>query len=149
MSFGSSGSSGSSQSGNQAFDFLKSAYGSQISNGTGASNALAGLLGTGGDPAASQGAFQNYLNSAGYKFQLGEGQNAITSSNAANGLLNSGSALKRLASYGQGLASNYLQQYMAQLQAQSQQGLGAGGLVGSAGQYSNSDQSSRSFNFGF
>jgi hypothetical protein len=145
MSFG--GGKSKSSSSNKAFDFLKGAYGGQINTGVGASNALAGLLGVGGDPAASQGAFQNYLNSAGYKFQLGEGQNAIASSNAASGLLNSGSALKRLTSYGQGLASNYLQQYMAQLGGLSQQGLGAGSLIGQAGQTSNS--SSKQFNFGF
>lgn len=155
MSLGasSSDSKSTSESGNKAFDFLQSTYGGQAQSGVGASNALSAMLGIGGTPGAQQaqqGAFQNYLNSSGYKFNLAQGQNAITSSNAASGLLNSGSALKGLAKYGQGLASNYLQQYMAQLQAQSQQGLGAGSLIGNAGQYSlgNSKSSSNSFNIG-
>lgn len=148
MSFGSSKSKSSSS--NKAFDFLKNAYGGQVATGTGASNALAAMLGIGGtaeDQSNQNASFQNYLNSSGYRFQLGEGQNAIASSNAASGLLNSGSAMKRLASYGQGLASNYLQQYMSQLGGLSQLGLGAGGLIGQAGQTSSSKSSS--FNFGF
>lgn len=148
MSLGSS--KGKSSSSNRAFDFLQGAYGGQVSAGTGASNALAAMLGVGGtaqDQSNQNASFQNYLNSSGYKFQLNEGQNAIASSNAAAGLLNSGSAAKRLASYGQGLASNYLQQYMSQLGNLSQLGLGAGGLIGQAGQTSSSKSSG--FNFGF
>lgn len=147
MSFGSSSSKQSSQSSNQAYDFLKSSYGGQIGQGVQAQNALAGLLGLNGDAAQGNG-FQNYLNSSGYKFQLGEGQNAITSSNAAAGLLNSGSALKRLTSYGQGLAGNYLQQYMAQLGGLGTQGMQAGSILSSAGNTSASKGSSSSFNIG-
>lgn len=144
MSFG--GGSSKSSSSNRAYDFLNSTYGGQATAGVGASNALGNLLGLNGDAAQGNG-FQNYLNSAGYKFNLSEGQNAITSSNAAAGLLNSGSALKGLAKYGQGLASNYLQQYMAQLSGLSGQGLQAGSLIGNAGQQSMSKSSQ--FNFGF
>lgn len=148
MSFGASGSKQSSTSDNRAFEFLQNTYGGQAQGGAQAQNALGNILGLNGDAAQGNG-FQNYLNSAGYKFQLGEGQNAVTSSNAASGLLNSGSALKRLQSFGQGLASNYLQQYMAQLSGMSGQGLQAGSLIGSAGQRSTSSGKSNSFNFGF
>lgn len=142
MSFGSQSSKSSSS--NRAYDFLRSTYGGSASQGVGAQNALAGLLGIGGtaeDQSNQNASFQNYLNSAGYKFQLGQGQNAITSSNAASGLLNSGSALKGLAKYGQGLASNYLQQYMAQLSGLTNSGLQAGSLIGNAGQTSSSKSS--------
>lgn len=139
MSIG--GSNSSSSSGNRAYDFLQSTYGGQAQGGVQAQNALGNILGLNGDAAQGNG-FQNYLNSSGYKFQLGQGQNAITSSNAAGGLLNSGSALKGLAKYGQGLASNYLQQYMAQLSGLSNSGLQAGSLIGGAGATSKSHASS-------
>lgn len=139
-------SGGKSSSSNQAYDYLKNAYAPQVNTGVQSSNALAGLLGVGGAPAQDQ-AFQNYLNSAGYKFNLQQGQNAITSSNAASGLLNSGSALKQLQGFGQGLASNYLQQYIANLGGLSNSGLQAGSLVGGAGQTSTSKQSSAGFQF--
>lgn len=152
MSLGSSKSNQSSSSYNQSYGFLKDAYGGQIGTGVGASNALAALLGVGGtaqDQSNQNAAFQNYLNSSGYNFQLQQGQNAINTNNAAAGLLNSGSALKKLNSYGQGLASNYLQQYMAQLSGLSQQGLAAGGIVGGAGNVSNSSGKTSSLNFGY
>lgn len=148
MSFGSS--SGRSSSSNQAYGFLRDTYGGQATQGVGASNALAAMLGIGGtaeDQSNQNASFQNYLNSSGYRFQLGEGNNAINSNNSAKGLLNSGSALKRIAQYGQGLASNYLQQYMAQLSGLANSGLQAGSLIGQAGQQSSSRSSS--FNFGF
>jgi hypothetical protein len=85
-------------------------------------------------------AYQNYLNSTGYNFQMQQGQNAITGNAASKGLLNSGATAKALTSYGQNLASttygNYLSQMgsLAGLQgAQAQQGLGAAGAVGNAG----------------
>lgn len=143
MSFGTQSSSGSSS--NKAFDFLKSTYGGQAQGGAQAQNALGNILGLNGDAAQGNG-FQNYLNSAGYKFNLGQGQNAITSSNAASGLLNSGSAIKGLAKFGQGLASNYLQQYLASLQGASNTGLQAGSLIGNAGQTQTNKSSG--FNFG-
>lgn len=149
MSFGGSRSNSTSLSANQAYDYLKGSYGGSVSAGTGATNALSGLLGTGGDPAASQAAFSNYLGSSGYKFQLGEGVGAINTNNASRGLLNSGSALKKVQSYGQGLAGNYLQQYMSQLGALSGQGAAAGNLIGQTGQYSRSKSDGTQANFGF
>jgi len=78
-------------------------------------------------------AFNNYLKSTGYQFQLGEGTRAITGSAAARGLLDSGATAKALTSYGQNLASTSFNNYMAQLGALSGQGLQAGQAIGSAG----------------
>lgn len=78
-------------------------------------NNMMALLGLGGDPAAAQGAFNNYLGSTGYNFQMDQGQHAITGSAAAKGLLNSGSTAKALTQYGQGLGSQYFQNYLNQL----------------------------------
>lgn len=66
-------------------------------------------------------AFQNYLNSTGYKFQLQQGQDAINSNSAAKGLLNSGATAKALTSYGQNLGSNYFNTYLGQLNTNAQQ----------------------------
>ncbi|MEX1088094.1 MAG: hypothetical protein WEC36_02630 [Phycisphaeraceae bacterium] len=99
-----------------------------VQAGTGAIGRQADLLGVGGDPAASQAAFQNYLNSTGYQFQLGEGQRAVTGSAAARGLLNSGSTARRLTQYGQDLGSSYFNNYLTQLGGVSQQGLQGIGL---------------------
>lgn len=117
------------------FDYLTgSPIGKQyLPTGANANAMQAALLGVGGDPAAANNAFQNYQNSTGYQFQLGEGQRAITSNNAAKGLLNSGATLKALTKYGQGLASSTFNNYLQQLGGLSAQGLAAGGTIGGAG----------------
>lgn len=87
--------------------------------------------GGGGDGPKS--AFDNYLKSTGYQFQLGEGQRAITTSNAAKGVLNSGATAKALTKYGQNIASTSFNNYLSQLGSLSQQGLSAGASIGGAG----------------
>ncbi|MGI8839950.1 MAG: hypothetical protein ACR2F8_04065 [Caulobacteraceae bacterium] len=87
-----------------------------IDRGNAAGSELSGFLGLGGDPAASQAALNTYLNSTGYKFNFDQGQNAVTSDKAAAGLLNSGSTLKALDQFGTGLADQYGQQYVGNLQ---------------------------------
>jgi hypothetical protein len=132
------GSKTKSSSSNQAFSYIKDTFSPVAGQTAGASNALAGLLGIGGDPAAAQQGFQNYLGSTGYQFQLGQGLQALTANNATKGLLNSGSALKGAEQYGQGLASNYFQQYLSQLGGLGNMGLQAGGLISGAGATSQS-----------
>lgn len=80
----------------------------------------------------AQNAFGKYLDSTGYQFQLGQGQKAITTSNAAKGLLNSGATLKALNNYGQGMAGNYFNNYLGQVNNVAQQGLTAGAAIGGA-----------------
>lgn len=112
-----------------------------------ANTALAGQAGTTGainslltSPSQNNPAYQNYLNSTGYNFQLQQGSNAITGNSASKGLLDSGATAKALTGYGQNLASttfgNYLGQLggLAGLQGQQVgQGLTATGQVGQAG----------------
>lgn len=90
-----------------------------IDTGSNANNMMAGLLGVPGTTAeqqtAAQNGFNNYLDSTAYKFQLGQGQNAITTSAAAKGLLNSGATLKSLDQYGQNLAGTTFNNYLGQL----------------------------------
>jgi hypothetical protein len=53
----------------------------------------------------------------GYQFQMDQGNQAVQRDLAARGLLNSGAAGKALTQYGQGVASNYSNQYMNYLQS--------------------------------
>lgn len=91
-----------------------------INSGSNATSALSGLLGTGGDPAASQTAFNNYLNSTNYKFQLGQGEQGVEYANAP--AFNSSATAKALNNYAQGQAGSALQGYEGLLQGQSQLG---------------------------
>ncbi len=92
-----------------------------------------GTAAPGAAPGGPQNAFQNYLNSTGYNFRLGEGQRAITSSQAARGLLDSGATAKALTTFGQNIGSAEFDNYLRQLSGLAGQGLQAGGMIGSAG----------------
>lgn len=78
-------------------------------------NQEAELLGTKPITDQTKGAFDNYLNSTGYNFQLDQGSRAITGSSAAKGMLNSGATAKALTQYGQNLGSSYFNNYLGQL----------------------------------
>jgi hypothetical protein len=89
----------------------------------------AAAQGSGGN--GQMGAFQNFLNSLGYQSQLRSGQEAITTSNAARGILGSGATGKALVGYGQDLARQGFGQYLQNLQG-----------LASAGQNAATDQAS-------
>jgi|GEM_PF-1649192 len=109
-----------------------------IDAGTNAETALQGFLGIGGDPAASQKALNDYLNSTGYQFTKQQGLDAVTQSKAASGLLGSGATLKALDAYGAGLADQYGQQYEGNLQGLANTGQSAAsGLAGAGQSYAN------------
>jgi hypothetical protein len=99
-------------------------YKPYVDRGNQAGNALANFEGLNGTQAQNT-AFDNWRNSTGYQFQLGQGQNAITSNKATSGLLNSGATLKALEKYGQGLADTYAGNYTNALQNLSNSGLSA------------------------
>lgn len=113
-------------------------------NGLNGSNGEAGTVGSINSlltsPNQNNPAFQNYLNSTGYQFQLGQGENAITGNAASKGLLSSGATGKALTQFGQNLASTSFNNYLGQLGGlaglqgnQAQQGLAAADAVGQAG----------------
>lgn len=106
---------------------------SAAAGGTAANEATQELLGLKPISAGTSSAFDNYLKSTGYDFQLKQGQNAITTSNAAKGLLNSGGTLKALDEYGQGQAANYFNNYLGQLGNVGSAGYNATTAVGNAG----------------
>jgi hypothetical protein len=109
-----------------------------VDAGDRAETALNGFLGLGGDPAATQKAFNDYLDSTGYQFNLDQGLGAVSQSKAAAGLLGSGSTLKALDAYGTGLADQYGQQYVGNLQNEVSTGQNAvNGLTGAGQSYAN------------
>lgn len=96
------------------------------------SNANALLTGGPNSPAAKS-AFGNYLNSTGFNFQKQQGQQMITGSAAARGLLGSGATGKALAAYGNNLASTGFNNYLGELGNVAGRGLQASGQIGQAG----------------
>lgn len=143
-SSGSSNSNSVNSSSNQAYQPLLAGLQNQVTNSTGASNALSSLLGVGGDPAAQQSAFQNWQNSTGYQFGLDQGSQAITQNASAQGLLNSGSTAKALDTYGQNYANTQYQNYLNPLQSLVSSGNQAGSVIGSTGQSSLGTSNSQS-----
>lgn len=106
-----------------------------INLGNSAGNELAGLLGTGGDAAASRAAFDNFRNSTNYQFQLDQGLNGIEYANAP--AFNSSATAKALNNYVQGQAGNALAGYESLLSGQqslgAQTALGLGSIGNGAG----------------
>ena len=141
-----------SQSLNQAYPFLQSSLGSEVSNVGRGSSAIASLLWLNGSDAGAA-AFNQFRDSSGYNFIRDEGIRGITSSNAAKGLLNSGSTLTSIANYSSNLANNYLNSYLSNLTGLSNTGLQAGQILSGAGNTANSQgtsagtSSGRSSNF--
>lgn len=84
----------------------------------------------------SLGALSNYFNSSGGQFQLGQGLDALGSKFGALGLSRSGAAMKAMEQFRHDLVSTKLDNYLGQLNELSRLSLGAGGLIGNAGQYS-------------
>ncbi len=110
-----------------------------LQNGTAATNQLANLNGLNGT-AAAQAATQNWQNTPGYQFALGQGLNAIDAGAAQRGMLSSGNNLQAEQQYGTGLANQYYNQYLGNLQNQVGTGLtgaaGVGqGITGAANTY--------------
>lgn len=109
-----------------------------VDRGNAAADALQGFLGLGGDPAKIQSAFNDYLNSTGYQFNLHQGLDAAEQSQAARGLLGSGATLKALDAFGTGEASRYGQQYAANLADVANRGVqGVNALTGAGTNYAN------------
>lgn len=128
--FGGGKSTKKEESGNLNNELIKNSYGGSM----GATNQSTSMLGAllGGDTSA----LQAFADSGGQKFLMDEGNRMINSNQSAKGLLDSGSTLKAITKYGQGLASTRIDQYLDSLYKLGQLGLGAGGLVTQAGQYS-------------
>lgn len=136
--FGGSKSTQTSTSSNQAYPFLQD----QLGGATGAVGSsvdlISGLLG--GD----RGALDQFANSAGMDFILGQGNRDITQGGAARGLLRSGSTGKALQNFGIQTRKGFLNDYISQAMGLGQLGLGAAGTLADAGRVSEQSSKSRS-----
>jgi hypothetical protein len=115
---------------NNAWPMLSQSLGSSVGYVGDAGNMLKSLLSGGTDGANA------WANSGGMKFLQEQGNQMINSNQAAKGLLKSGSTLKRIEQYGQGLHSTYLNDYMKNVLGLGQLGLGAAGVLSDAGRQS-------------
>ncbi len=97
---------------------------------------IPGTPGTAGGAADGEGAFQNYLDSTGYNFIKDEAMDGLTNAYAGRGILRSGAAGKAFQDRAANIGRTYFDNYLGHLQKQSGLGLGAGGLIGNAGQWS-------------
>lgn len=82
---------------------------------------------------AQQSAFDQFRNSTGYQFRLGEGLDAVNSAYAGIGGLQSGAAMRGIAEYGQNFASNEFGNYAGLLSGQQGAGLQAAGAQAGVG----------------
>jgi hypothetical protein len=75
------------------------------------------FIGLNGAPAQAEagGKFDAYKKSAGYDFNLANNSDALNSSNAAKGLLKSGSALKALTRFQTGLSNTYADNWLGKV----------------------------------
>jgi len=121
-----------SESHNQAYPFLQTAFGGQTGYAAKGSNAIADLLGLNGGASQDAG-FNRFKDSSGYNFIQNQGINAINSNNASKGMLGSGSALKAITGYSSNLAKSFLNDYMGQLTGLADQGNKAGSILAGAG----------------
>ena len=125
----------------QQYNTTKGLIQPAVDRGNTAADALQGFLGLGGDPAKTQAAFQHYLDSTGYQFTRQQGIDSAEQSASAQGLVNSGAALKALQDRGTGLAQQYGQQYVGNLNQVADRGTGAINALTGAGNTNVANQS--------
>lgn len=123
------------QSGNVNNTLLTGALSPALGNVTGGSNMMGSLLGVNGIPQQTD-ALNNFAHSGGMDFLMQQMQKAVTSSKAAQGLLNSGSYGTALQDRGYGLASTYLNQYLQNLNNYAGIGTDVGRILTGSGAYS-------------
>lgn len=128
---------------NRAYEGLAQGLGGVVPQTQRSGNFISALLGLGGDENAANKAFQDYQDSSGYQWQLGQGTQAITNNAATKGMLNSGSTLKAVNQYGQGLASQSFNNYLSNLLNLGNQGIQAGQVISGAGGTTNTDSTSK------
>jgi hypothetical protein len=97
-----------------------------ITGGQGANNLLQSFYGLNGtSPALGQSALNAFTQSPNYQFALGQGTAALDNSAASKGGMVSGNQMLAQTQYGQGLATQNLQNYLGQLNTMSGQGISA------------------------
>lgn len=100
-----------------------------IDRGNAAGTIYAGLLGAGGNAAASADALKTYRSSTGYEDLLNTGLGGVNSNAYARGMGDSGATLKALQAKGMAIADQNQQQYLGNLNTLMQTGNSAIGNV--------------------
>lgn len=118
------------ESGNKAFDYIKSTF-----------SPLTGYAGTGAEGisrllSGDASGFNAFKDATGFNQLVQEGSRGITGNAAAGGLLRSGGTGKALVNYGNQMQNQYAGDYLNQLLGLSGIGMNAGQLISGAGQYS-------------
>lgn len=112
----------------------KDRYAGDIAQGDAASKLYAGILGSGGDAAASQAALSTWRNSISYKDTMDAALKSVNANAYANGFGRSGAAMKALQDRSTMLANQNQQTYLGNLQNQINVGLnGKNAVTGAAG----------------
>lgn len=127
-----------STSSNQAYPFIQQTYAPVAQQGVGATNFLAQLLGTGGDPSQANAAYDQFKNASGYQNAFNEANRGVTNSAAGRGLLGSGATAQALQSTAGNLAQGTFSNFLQQLGGLAGLGNQAGSLIGGAGTTSSS-----------
>jgi len=104
-----------------------------IKSGQGANSLLAEAYGLSGKTALGQSSLEAFRNSPDYQFALKGGSEALDNSAAAKGGVLGGNQIRAQTEYGQGLATQNLQNYFQRLSGMSGQGIQAGGVLGQIG----------------
>jgi hypothetical protein len=104
-----------------------------IQSGQGANGLLAEAYGLSGKTALGQSSLEAFRNSPDYQFALKGGSEALDNSAAAKGGVLGGNQIRAQTEYGQGLATQNLQNYFQRLSGMSGQGIQAGGILGQIG----------------
>lgn len=128
------GSKEKSTSDNRAFGQINQQFSPAVGAGVGGIQRMGNAL---------SGGFDDYLDQSGFDFALGEGFKDITGAGAAKGLLRSGGTSKALAGFADGLKRRSYDNYLGAEANLGQLGLGAGGLITSAGQRNQSSGKSQ------
>lgn len=106
-----------------------------IDRGNAAGSTYAGLLGIGGDPAASAAALQTFRGSTGYQDLLNTGLGAVNSNAYARGMGDSGATMKALQTRGAAIGDQSQQQYLNNLYGLIQTGNSAIGTIAGVNTY--------------
>jgi len=92
----------------------------------------------GGMGGGAMGGFNNFLDSSAYNFIKDEAMSGLTNSAAGQGMLRSGATAKALQDRAANIGKTYFDNYLNHLTDVSKLGLGAGGLISGAGNWSKS-----------
>lgn len=85
-------------------------------------------------PPSARSAFDQYLESTGYRFRFDEGMKGLNINAGARGMLESGARDKAAIRFGQGIASDEFSRYIALLDNQQRLGFGSASALAGVGQ---------------